>query len=166
MSDISPSVALRNKHPNLFRTILLVAVSNLMIAAFMILDSPRASISFTRITNIALVHMPIFWITFFGISGIMCMHGALTTKYVVARIGLVLSAGIGAFLALGYWLSYFSTHAVGISAPVIWTFYALICIINSSEPSINPLSVALQQEIHKTLATDEHKEDLKNGHHL
>lgn len=152
---------LSRKHPTLFKSVLLVACSNLIIAGFTLFDSPRASLSFTRITSIALVHEPLFWFTAFFIAGVICLHGALTTKYSMARAGLIMSAAIGAFLALGFWLSYFSANIVGISAPVIWSFYTLICIINSSEPMVNPLSAALQQDIHKTL--DEHHNGLKNG---
>ncbi len=156
-------VSLRKKHPNLFRTILLTGVCNLTIAGFTLFDSPKASLSFIRITSISLVHHATFWYVAFFIAGLLCMHGALTTKYIMARLGLILSAAIGGFLAIGFWLAYFSTGTVGISAPVIWTFFTIICIINSSEPTINPLSVALQQDIHKTLATEEHIEGVENG---
>lgn len=151
------------KHPNLFKTILLIGISNMIIAGFTLFDSPRASLSFMRITSIGIVHQAYFWYVLFFIASILCLHGALTTKYLMARIGLVFSAAIGGFLALGFWLSYFSARVVGISAPVIWSFYTIICIINSSEPTINPLSVALQQDIHKTLVTEQHVEDSKNG---
>lgn len=147
---------LARKHPNLFKTILLVGTSNLLIALFEILDPKRASISFNRITSIALVHRPAFWATLFTVAAAFCLGGIFTHKYQLARVGLMISAAIGAFLSIGFWVSYFSTSVIGISAPIIWTFYALICIINSSEPTANPLSAALQQDIHQTLATERH----------
>lgn len=157
-------LSLSRKHPNLFKMILLVAVCNLIIAGFTLFDSPRASLSFTRITSITVFHEPAFWYISFGLAGILCLIGALTTKYTLARVGLIISAAIGGFLALGFWLSYFTAaKSVGISAPVIWTFYTLICIINSSEPSVNPLSAVLQQDIHKTLSTKKHAKELDNG---
>lgn len=160
--DAKPSLS--KKHPNLFKSVLLVGICNLIIAGFTLFDSPRASLSFTRITSIAVVHQPSFWYIAFGIAGVLCLIGSLTTKYQLARVGLVLSAAIGAFLALGFWLSYFSAvKSVGISAPVIWTFFTLVCIINSNEPTVNPLSVVLQQDIHKTLSTEQHNEGIENG---
>jgi hypothetical protein len=156
-------VSLHKKHPNLFRMILLVAVSNLTIASFVALDSPKASISFTRILSIGLVHHPIFWVTLFTVSGILLLLGSFgCNKYMFARIGLVMSAGIGSFLALGFWLSYFSGNVVGVSAPVIWTFYTFVCIINSSEPTVNPLSATLQQNIHTTLQDETHTNGVNN----
>lgn len=160
MSTVPP---LRKRHPNLFKTILLVGVSNLIIATFTLLDSPRAAISFTRITSIAFVHHPKFWFVLFFIAALMCLHGALTPKYQMARVGLVLSAAIGGFLAIGFWISYFSTGTIGVSAPVIWSFYTLVCIINSSEPTVNPLSVVLQQDIHKTLSGEKHTKGNSHG---
>lgn len=155
---------LSKKHPNLFKSILLVAICNLVIAGFTFFDSPRASLSFTRISSIALVHQPAFWYTTFAVAGVLCLLGSITPKYQFARVGLVFSAAIGAFLALGFWLSYFTAvKSVGVSAPVIWTFYTLVCIINSNEPTVNPLSVVLQQDIHQTLSTEQHNEGLKNG---
>lgn len=150
---------LYKKHPTLFRTVFLIGLTNLVIALFTLFDSPRASISFTRITSIPFFHQPAFWIVIFGLAGIMCMHGAFTSKYAMARVGLVLSAAIGSFLAIGFWLSYFSANIVGISAPVIWMFYTIICIINSSEPDMNPLSAVLQQDIHRTLLKGEHEKE-------
>jgi hypothetical protein len=154
---------LLKRHPNLFKTIMAIGVSNLVIAIFTMVDSDRASISFKRITSIELIHQPWFWIAAFVLAAGFCIYGALSTKYQMAKIGLVLSAAMGAFLALGFWVSYFTTGTIGISAPVVWTFYALICIINSSEPNVNPLSVALQQDIHKTIATENHIEGLKTN---
>jgi hypothetical protein len=148
-------VKLWRKHPTLFKTILLIAISNLLISAFTLFDSPKASLSFTRITTIGALHSPAFWYISFAFTGVFCLHGALTSKYFMARVGLALSSALGGFLAIGFWLSYFtSPKAVGISAPVVWSFYTLICIINSAEPAANPLSATLQQNIHKTIAKD------------
>lgn len=157
---MTSQVRLRIKHPNLFKMILLVGISNLVIAMFTAFDSPRASTSFTRIASIDLVHRPSFWVVIFLVSGLMCLAGACSTKYQYARFGLILSAAVGSFLALGFWLSYFSIGTVGISAPVIWTFYSIVCIIYSSEPSVNPLSALLQQDIHSTISN--HRAN-KNG---
>lgn len=156
------SPKLRHRHPNLFKTILVVGLSNLVIAGFTLFNSPKASISFTRITSISLVHQSYFWYILFFFAAVLCLFGALTTKYILARIGLIFSAAIGGFLALGFWLSYFSAGVIGISAPVIWTFYTLICIINSSEPTVNPLSAVLQQNIHTTIMNEVHTKELEN----
>lgn len=150
-------------HPNLFRVIMGIAGVNIVMAALLLSDSPERLINFRRLPEQGIVPPLSFWAIMFGIAGIAIIYGALKKgAYKWARRGLIVSAAVGGFWAFGFTLQYFAGTILGISGPLLWSFYTYIAIAATNEPALNPLSAALQQDIHKTLHDSSHTDGASN----
>ena len=132
--------SLYSRHQTLFW--LLVAKTCVMLAlAWFLLTAPVSStIAYTKqpAANPGLG----WWAALFIVNAVLYAIGALWKHaYRFARWGLSMGTYLGAYWAIGFWYSYFHGLILGISAPLLWTLYALNCFILSKEPSINPMSI-------------------------
>lgn len=151
-------------HPNLFRVLVGIAVVNIIMAIMLINDDPQRLINFRRLPEQGIVPPLSFWAFLFGMAGLMILVGAfLRGRYAWARRGLIISAAVGGFWAFGFIIQYMQGTILGISAPLLWSFYTYICITATNEPSLNPLSAVLQQDISTTLQNDSHTNGAKEN---
>lgn len=142
MSMLHPPT--RKSHPTLFKLVCTLAAVNLIISIFLILGSPQALINFSRFPETGIV--PPLYVYSIGwiIAAWMLMHGLKgNSSYRWTRRGLTLSAMIGGFWAFGFWTSFITGRILGISAPLLWSFYSAVCVVITGEPAINPLSVLI-----------------------
>lgn len=145
------------RHPNLFKTLLAIVFVNFLVGGALIFGDPRELLGFSKLPTAGIIPPLGFWGIVFVITGLMILIGATTTRvYRLARYGLIVSAAVGAFWGFGFIIQFYVHNGVGISPPILWIFYTMICITASSEPTANPLSQVLQNDIHTTLQTKEH----------
>ncbi len=149
------------RHPNLFKTLLSIVFVNFAIAFFLLTGEAQNLINFSKIPEKGIVPPLWVWAIVFAISGGLILSGILSKYYRLARYGLVMCAGLGAFWAFGFVINYLTGDIKGISAPILWTFYTLICMTASNEPAANPLSATLQHDIRATM--DDHESKVKKN---
>lgn len=143
--------SLAKRHPNLFLYLLAIVFANFMLAYFLNTGSPQQLINFAKLPEKGIIPPLWFWGDIFGVAGVLILVGALSKYYRFARWGLIISAGIGFFWGYGFIINFLTGDIRGITAPVMWPFYVMMCIITSREPTANPLSAALQNDIRSTI---------------
>lgn len=150
-------------HPNLLRINGAIAFVNFVMAILLFVDDPQRLINFRRLPESGIVPPLPFWGVLFGFAGLLIVIGIVRNWTSWTRQGLVISSAIGGFWAFGFIIQYWSGTILGISAPLLWLFYTYIAITATKEPFVNPLSAALQQDIHTTLHNDVHTERAGDG---
>lgn len=149
------------RHPNLFKTLLSIVFVNFTIAFFLVTGEAQNLINFSKIPDQGIVPPLWAWAIGFFVAGLFVLGGVFTKYYRLTRYGLTMCAGIGAFWAFGFIINYLTGEIRGISAPILWTFYTLICMTVASEPAANPLSATLQHDIKATM--DDHASKVKKN---
>lgn len=145
------------RHPNLFKTLMAIVFVNFLIGVALIFGTPQDLLGFSKLPAAGIITPLGFWGIIFIVTGLMILIGSLKTSfYKVTRMGLIASAAVGGFWGFGFVIQFYVHNGVGISPPILWIFYSMICITASSEPTANPLSQVLQNDIHTTLQTKEH----------
>ena len=153
-------------HPNLFKTLLSIVFVNLSIGVLLMTGEVQNLIGFTKLPKDGIIPPLPFWGFVFIIAGLLiCIGIARKKNYKFTRLGLTISAAIGGFWAFGFVINYLTGAIHGISAPILWAFYTLICMTVSKEPDANPLSVVLQKDIHETLQNKSHRDHVLNKDH-
>lgn len=140
--------AISKTHPTLFKLIVLIALVNFGISAFLIAGDPQVLINFKEFPENGIV--PPLWVYAIAwtVAGAMLLYGLKGNgMYKWTRRGLTLSSMIGGFWAFGFWTSFYVGNILGISGPFCWTIYSALCVIMTGEPVINPLSAVVSNGI-------------------
>lgn len=158
-------IKMAKTHPNLLRITGAIAFVNFVMGILLAIDDPQRLINFRRLPESGIVPPLPFWGAVFFVAGLLLTYGLIRNKPNWTRQGLVVSAAVGGFWAFGFIIQYYSGDILGISAPLLWTFYTYIAITATKEPFVNPLSAALQQDIHTTLQSARHRDHILNKDH-
>lgn len=146
-TKLGVQVPLKQAHSTLFWLLVVMAAMLLVLAGFLIFEDGDKVIAYTRSRpDRQLIPLPA-WGTLFAINALLFLRGAFSRNggYKWARYGLIYGAILGGYWAAGFWLVFLQGTILGVSAPVLWTMYCLICVVLCKEPAINPVTLALMQ---------------------
>lgn len=148
---------IRKTHPTLYRLIFLLAIVNIVISVFLAFGEPASLINFKKIPDEGIFPPLWFYSIPWTIASVWLLHGLSGNgNYKWTRRGLTLSAMVGGFWAFGFVASFLTGRILGISAPLLWSMYAALCVIVTNEPVINPLAAAIQTSFNSEPVTTPH----------